>query len=194
MIEKFFRTQEVAKICQVAQGTVIRWIKDGQLPASFTVGGHHRIHSKNLLGLLENLHLPIPPELSLDQSLKILIVDDEPEICRVIRWTLEKDFPGVLVEEAQEGFVAGLKTHSFRPHLVMLDLMLPGMDGFGVCQFVRQFPELKDIRIIAMSGLMTPEAEKKIRELGADDVLEKPFDHEALKSRIHSQLNLAVKG
>lgn len=196
-MEKLLRTQEVAKICQVAQGTVIRWINEGRLPAASTAGGHNRIRPKDLLELLKTLQLPIPEELSsdsLDQKTRVLIVDDEPEVRKMIRWMIEQDFLGVEIEEAQEGFVAGWKTHSFRPHLVVLDLMLPGLDGFHVCEFIRRFPELKDTKIIAISALMDPEVGKKIINLGANDFLTKPFDLDVLKEKICKQLNVRRKG
>ncbi len=197
-MEKLLRTQEVARMCQVAQGTVIRWINEGRLPAAATAGGHNRVRAKDLLELLKTLRLPIPDELSsdpsLDQKTRVLIVDDEPEERKMIRWMLEQDFTEIEIEEAQEGFVAGWKTHSFRPHLVVLDLMLPGLDGFHVCEFIRRFPELKETKIIAISALMDPEVAKKIMSLGANDFLTKPFDLDVLKEKICMQLNGKRKG
>lgn len=197
-MEKFFRTYEVAKICQVAQGTVIRWIKEGKLPSASTAGGHNRIQAKDLMELLKNLRLPIPVEfssqLSFNEKVRILIVDDEPEVRKMIRWKIGEDFPGAEIEEAGEGFIAGLKANAFRPHLVILDLMLPGLDGFQVCKFIRDFPGLKDTKIIAISALMDPDAAKKILELGANDFLVKPFDLDVLKEKIAIQLNGRRKG
>ena len=193
-MEKFFKTYEVAKICQVAQGTVIRWIHEGKLPASSTAGGHNRIRAKDLIDLLKSLNLPLPeelfPESVFNPKTRVLIVDDEPEIRRMIRWMIEQDFQNVQVEEAQEGFIAGWKTNAFRPHLVILDLMLPGIDGFQVCGFIRQFPELKETKIIAISALMgDPDIAQKILDLGADDFLTKPFDLEILKKKVRVLLN-----
>jgi excisionase family DNA binding protein len=115
-MERLLRTQEVAKICQVAQGTVIRWIKEGRLPAAETAGGHNRIRLSELVQFLKNLRLPIPEALSQDMDKKrILIVDDEPEIRKMIRWAVERDFRNILIEEAAGGFVAGWKAHSLVP-------------------------------------------------------------------------------
>lgn len=192
-MEKFFRTHEVAEICQVAQGTVIRWIKEGKLPAAATAGGHNRILAKDLRALLQSLHLPVPAELAInvssDQKVRVLIVDDEPEVRKMIRWMVEKEFPGSEVEEAGEGFVAGWKANAFLPNLVVLDLMLPGLNGFQVCQFIRQFQELKHTKIIAISALMDPQAGKKVMSIGADDFLTKPFDLEVLKQKMCILLN-----
>lgn len=192
-MEKLLRTQEVAKMCQVAQGTVIRWIREGRLPASSTAGGHNRVRPEDLIKLLRNLRIPMPPELVADQNVRILIVDDEPEVRNMVRWTIEQNFKDVQIEEAKEGFIAGWKTHSFRPNLVVLDLMLPGLDGFGVCEFIRQFPELKETKIIAISALIDPEVEEKILALGANDFLTKPFELDVLKEKIAAQLQIKAE-
>jgi excisionase family DNA binding protein len=188
-MEKLLRTYEVAKICQVAQGTVIRWIKEGRLPASSTAGGHNRIRLEDLVLFLRNLNLPIPPEYTQDKTTRILIVDDEPEVRKMIRWMLEQDFKNISIDEAKEGFVAGWSTHSFRPDLVILDCMMPGLDGIQVCEFIRQFPELKHTKIIAMSALNDPEIGKKFLDLGADAFLTKPLDLDVLKNQIRALLN-----
>lgn len=189
-MEKFFGTQEIAKICQVAQGTVIRWIKEGKLPAAVTAGGHHRISPDDLLKFLKELRLPIPEALQKTRQKRVLIVDDEKAVRGLIRWVIEQNFPGVLIEEAEEGFVAGWKIHEFFPDLIILDLLLPGLDGFRVCEFVRSFPQFKESRIIAISALMDVEVERKFRALGADDVLVKPFDPEKLKEKIRQCLEV----
>ena len=192
-MEKLIKTQEVAKICRVAQGTVIRWIKEGRLPASTTAGGHNRVRLNDLVVFLRNLNLPVPAELSAEDKKRILIVDDEKEVRNMIRWMLEQDFKDTLIEEAEEGFVAGWKTHSFRPDLVVLDLMLPGLDGYHVCEFIRQFPELKQTKIIAISALNDPEVAKKFLALGANEFMVKPFDLDVLKKKIRVLLNVHEK-
>ena len=193
-MEKLLRTNEIAKICQVSQGTVIRWINEGRLPASSTAGGHNRIRSNDLIELLRNLRLPIPSELEIDQNIRILIVDDEAEIRNMVHWMIEQSFQNVLVEEAKDGFVAGWKAHSFHPDLVLLDLMMPGVDGFHICEFIRQFPGLKETKIIAISALLIDsDVEKKILGLGANDFLTKPFNLDVLKEKIAFHLKGKVK-
>ena len=189
-MEKLIKTQEVAKICRVAQGTVIRWINEGRLPASSTAGGHNRVRLNDLVIFLKSLNLPIPAELSAEDKKRVLIVDDEKEVRNMVRWMLEQDFKNILIEEADEGFVAGWKTHSFRPDLVVLDLMLPGLNGYHVCEFIRKFPELKQTKIIAISALNDPEVEKNFLALGANEFMIKPFDLDVLKKKILVLLNV----
>lgn len=192
---EFYSTFEVAKMCHVSPGSVTRWIREGRLPASLTVGGHHRIKKSDLLELLKNLRMPIPEEFhEREKRVSILIVDDEPGIRQMIRWMLEQNFPGALVEEAQEGFAAGWKAHGICPQLVLLDLMIPGMDGFGVCQFIRSFPDLKNTKIIAMTALHDPQIREKMLRMGANDFLVKPFEMDVLKEKIIEQLNSGGAG
>lgn len=189
-MDKYFSTFEVAKICQVSPGSVTRWIHDGKLAASVTAGGHHRVQADNLLKLLRSLRMPIPAELALyEQQIKILIVDDEVGIRQLLRSIINKYYPDINIEEAEEGFPAGWKAHGFHPDLVLLDIMLPGMDGFRVCQFIRNNPELKRTKIIVITAVQEPEAREKMLKLGADDFITKPFNVEDLKQKIEAQLN-----
>ena len=191
-MDKFFSTTEVAKICQVTPGSVIRWIKEGQLDTALTVGGHRRIPAKSVAVLLKKMHFPIPPGFGeTDQenaAPKILVVDDEPNIRQMVRWNIGEFLPEAKVEEAEDGFIAGWKAKGFRPDLVILDIMMPGMDGFKFCEFVKATFELKRTRIIAMSGVQGFGYETKILKEGANVFLAKPFTNEELKTTVLSQL------
>lgn len=192
-MEKLYGTQEIAKMCQVAQGSVIRWIKEGKLQASLTAGGHYRVRGRDLNQFLTNLRLPLPQELQ-NKGKKILIVDDEPEVRKLVRWIIEENFTDLQLEEAEDGFVAGWKTHEFLPDLVILDLMMPGLDGFRVCQFIRSFPQFQSIKILAISAWMDGNVEQKFKDLGAQDFVSKPFDVDILKDKIAAQLQIKAKG
>ena len=184
-MEKFYSTFDIARICQVSPGSVIRWIHDGKLPASLTAGGHHRVYYADLVPFLKQLRIPVPSELANSEpGTRILVVDDEEGIRTLIRTIINQNFPKIVVEEAGEGFVAGWKTHGFKPHLVILDLMLPGFDGFRVCQFIRSFPELQQTKIMAMTALQETALQDRMMNLGANAFIHKPFDVETMKSKI----------
>ena len=198
-MEKYLSTFDAARICHVSPGSVIRWVREGKLPAAKTAGGHRRIRLEDLKVLLHKLGMPVPTDLD-DESArgpqppKVLIVDDEEGIRKMIIYALEREIPGVQIEEADEGFIAGWKAHSFCPDLVLLDLMLPGMNGFQICQFIRSFPELKHTKIIAISGLRGADREEQILKLGADRFLAKPFDMDRLRKMIFEFLPGAFRG
>lgn len=83
--------------------------------------------------------------------------------------------PQIELEVARDGFTAGKKYADFFPDLIILDLMLPGMDGFKVCQMIREDPDMAEVKILAITGYDTPEHEQKIRAAGANGYLAKPF-------------------
>lgn len=193
-MKKYLTTSEVAELCHVSAGSVIRWIKEGKLNAGTTPGGHHRIDFDELTTLLRNLNIPTPGKFDEKDPAKtgpkVLIVDDELGMRDLIRDTLQYYFSDVQIEEADQGFVAGWKAHRFHPDLIILDILLPGLNGYQVCQMVKAFPQTRHTRILAISALPFDEVEPKIRELGADDFLSKPFDVDALKEKIALQLSV----
>jgi DNA-binding response OmpR family regulator len=107
---------------------------------------------------------------------RILIVDDEPQVVRAITQALTRDSPQFRVVSTNDGFEAGLLVASFQPHLVILDLMMTGVDGFQLCQAVRGNPNTARIRILVITGFAEPENMARLRALGVDDVMEKPLD------------------
>src|SRR5207247_229972 len=111
---------------------------------------------------------------------KVLIVDDEIEVVDLLKALIREKFPAWQIQSATNGFVAGRMIGEFYPDLVILDLMLPGVDGFGVCKQIRLDPLLNGIRILAITGYDSPEMRTKIMECGADDYLAKPMDNHVL--------------
>lgn len=189
-MKDFYTTDQVAKFCNVSRGSVIRWIHEKKLNAATTVGGHHRIAREEIIKLLEIMHFSIPAELTEGVRPVALLVEDDEATRRMLREILESRFPAFQVEEASDGFEAGLKIQKFRPKLVLLDIRLPGQDGLEVCRLIRNFPELRDMVIIAISGIQDSEVRKSILELGANDFIPKPFDYEALCQKIENYLKL----
>ena len=138
----------------------------------------------------EHLSLPSPP-MSLSgqtpnhepgQPLKILVVDDEDEVRAGLREFLEgMDYA---ICEAADGAEALAKTFTEKPHMILLDLRLPKVDGYQVCQTLKGNPITSGIPIIMLTALnATPNKIKGI-EFGADDYVDKPFDLDELAARI----------
>ncbi|OIO39730.1 MAG: hypothetical protein AUJ71_00045 [Candidatus Omnitrophica bacterium CG1_02_49_16] len=196
MANQYFSTSEAAKICQVTPGSVIRWIKEGKLETAVTAGGHRRIPAASLLNLVKRMGLNVPEGLVDPDSIpeqfhpRILIVDDDKAFREMVRWFINQEWPEADVQEAQDGFIAGWKTHGFRPNLVILDLMMPNLDGFRYCEFIKKMPEMNHTRIIAISGVSGKGNEDRIMNLGANVFLAKPFDNEVFKNTIETQLKL----
>lgn len=118
---------------------------------------------------------------------KILIVEDEEDIQELIRYNLEKEgFRNLQVVDSGEGAVEALKT--FIPDLILLDLMLPGIDGLAVCRQLKSVPDTAAIPIIMLTA-KSEETDIIIGlEMGADDYIAKPFSNKVLVARIKSVL------
>lgn len=108
--------------------------------------------------------------------LRVLIVDDDQDVARALYAFLEDLSDPLTVELAFDGFEAGAKVQSFQPHLVLLDLVMPGLDGFAVCARLKSDPATSAIRVIAMTGHHNADVERRIREAGAEACLVKPLD------------------
>ena len=114
--------------------------------------------------------------------MKILVVDDEPAILSAIARALKKTSSSLQIETAKDGFEAGQKAAEFRPDLVILDLLLPGVDGFKVCENLKG--SRPDIKILAITGQASSEVRARIKACGADGFLAKPFEMEDLVGEV----------
>lgn len=168
----FYSIPEAAKLSGVSRTTLWGWVKSGHIKALVTPGGHHRILKEDVDIILTENHATrhqLPK-----QQKTILIVDDEPHMKMVLTLTLSR--MGYFAETASNGFDAGIKVVEFIPDLVILDLFMPGIDGFEVCSRIKKKKELVQTKILAMSGLDSPENRVRILKLGADSFLSKSAD------------------
>jgi excisionase family DNA binding protein len=178
---------QAAKICGVTRVTMWRWVKANDLPATTTLGGHHRIRKSDLSVFLQKNTFAVDGK---DQGIRILIVDDDPSIQKLISRTLERC--GYMVETCANGFEAGIAVMRFRPHLIILDLFMPYLDGFQVCGLLKKDAETAGIKIIAISGHSSDANIERVLECGADIFLRKPLSKTILIEQIESLLRQSV--
>jgi excisionase family DNA binding protein len=183
-------TGKIAKWCQVSHRTILQWILDGKLKAYRTVGGHSRVEKEDLIAFFKKYNMPLPEQFKSITNTKkrILIIDDDKSMVKSIKGilVLENKYE---VEFAFNGFSAGRKISEFMPDLITLDVRMPKMDGFEVCAQIRNDTGNNEIKIIIISGFMGKEEEKKMKELGADYCMRKPFKREELIKKIEELLN-----
>ena len=182
---KPFTTGDIAKFCHVSHRAVLKWVISGKLQAYRTPGKHSRVKSEDFLCFLHQYHMPVPEELrsSSVARKKVLIVDDDRGTVHSLKriLMLENKYD---IETAFDGFIGGRKFAQFKPDLVILDIYMPGLDGYEVCSDIRRNPNNKHVKILAISGMRDQEEIKKIMNLGADDYLFKPFSNKMLKVKI----------
>ena len=176
-----FTTGEAAKICKVSQQTIIRCFDNGTLKG-FRVPGSRfrRIPRDQLFAFMKDNG--IPTDALESGKRKVLIVDDDVELVELMVDVFERD-GRFDVRSANNGFDAGMLVKEFRPDLVVLDGMLPDINGKEVCQRVRRDSTLDAVKIICISGMVEQDKIAELRVAGADDFLNKPFPIEKLLER-----------
>ena len=176
-----FTTGEAAKICKVSQQTIIRCFDNGTLKG-FRVPGSRfrRIPRDQLFAFMKDNG--IPTDALESGKRKVLIVDDDVELVELMVDVFGRD-GRFDVRSANNGFDAGMLVKEFRPDLVVLDVMLPDINGKEVCQRVRSDGNLEAVKIICISGMVEQDKIAELRVAGADDFLNKPFPIEKLLER-----------
>ena len=187
--KKVFTTGEAASVCRVSQQTIIRCFDNGRLHG-FRVPGSkfRRIPRDELLRFMrEN---GIPTDALEGSRRRLLIVDDDPQIVDLLQEMLKRD-ARFEIESASNGYDAGLLTERFRPHLIVLDYMLPDLNGDIVCQRIRENPDLKDTKILFVSGVIERDRIDQLLRAGGDGFLKKPFTVGSLLDEIARLLELS---
>ena len=186
-MKRVYSTLDIARLLGVAPGSVANWVDRKNLKAGRTPGGHRRVLAGDLIDFLRRHRLPIPAELGMD-TCKVLVVDDEPRVAAWLAETILASFTGCEVFQAHDGFAAGEVVGSQRPGVVLLDLRMPGLDGFEVCRRIKADPATRDMVVLAMTGNHSPAAEKRILQCGAKICLRKPIDLPTLLKELSSAL------
>jgi excisionase family DNA binding protein len=187
-MKDLFTTGEAAEICRVSQQTIIRCFDSGRLEG-FRVPGSRfrRIPRQSLVKFMRENKIPLDAIES--GKKKILIVDDDVEIVELIVDVLERD-GRFETKTASSGYEAGIVTQQFRPDLILLDYMLPDVNGNVVCQTIKKNPEFENIKIIIVSGVVKQDEISQLLKSGAEDFIRKPFDISELTNKITSLLQI----
>ncbi len=174
-IKDLFTTGEAADICQVSQQTIIRCFDSGKLDG-FRVPGSkfRRIPRENLIKFMKENNIPLS-NLSVAGKRKVLIVDDDMEIVELLVDVLTRD-GRFEVRTATSGYDAGLMTQRFRPDVILLDYMLPDVNGNIVCRTIKKNADFANTQIIIVSGVVNPEEIEDLLKSGAAEFVKKPFN------------------
>lgn len=186
--KEYYTTHEISRLLSVDFTTVIAWCEKGRLAFYKTPGGHRRVLPADLFIFAKKHGFPLPEELAREAPMKMLVVDDEDQVRTTVARMLKMTWPDAEIDTAKDGFEAGTKMARMRPDALVLDINLPGLDGFWVCRTVRTDPQLSHARILVISGEQDPDIGLRIRGAGADDFLPKPFELDELVSRLKALL------
>ena len=183
-----FTTGEAAKICKVSQQTIIRCFDSGQLKGFRVPGSRFRRIPRDVLYKFMRDN-GIPTDALESGKRKALVVDDDEELVELIKDVLEAD-GRFEVRVANNGFDAGMMVKEYHPDIIVLDVMLPDINGKEVCQRVRGDSNLDDVKIICISGMVEADKIADLKQSGADDFMQKPFEVEILIDRMCSLLDV----
>ena len=183
-----FTTGEAAKICKVSQQTIIRCFDNGQLKGFRVPGSRFRRIPREMLYKFMKDN-GIPTDALETGRRKVLLVDDDTELVEIMTKFLEED-GRFEVKIATTGFDAGMLVKEYRPDMLVLDVMLPDINGKEVCHRVRADPSLEDVRILCISGLVEEDKVQELRLSVADDFMHKPFEIDYLVERMCQLLEL----
>jgi len=183
-----FTTGEAAKICKVSQQTIIRCFDSGQLKGFRVPGSRFRRIPRDVLYKFMKDN-GIPTDALESGKRKALIVDDDAELVELISDALLVD-GRFEVRTADNGFDAGMMVKEYHPDILVLDVMLPDINGKEVCQRVRNDSSMDDVRIICISGMVEQDKIQDLKDAGADHFVQKPFETDYLIERICRLLDI----
>jgi excisionase family DNA binding protein len=174
---KLLSPNEVARLFSVSPITVRQWAQKGLLESQPTPGGHRRFSMDAIENFASSRGVSLSqPEKVFGDGERVLIVEDDEQL----RSFLVELFSGrdgiAAVDAAGSAFEAGRKVESLSPSIVLLDLMLPGIDGIQLCKQLKGDEATRGIRVIAMTGYYTIENVNQILAAGAETCFSKPLD------------------
>ncbi len=180
----YFTTFQVAKMLGVSPPTVVNWVKSGLLKAHRTPGGHRRIRLEDFLTFCKEQNYPIPANLTappggpprgrVSPTRRIMIVDDDRDFAQTVAVYMQQK--GLFeVEIADSGLGGLLVMGRFRPSIVLMDIRMPGMDGFEALRALRADPEMSSVPVIACTATREAALEQRALAEGFDHYLQKPL-------------------
>lgn len=185
-----YTTGEAAKICKVSQQTIIRCFDNGSLKGFRVPGSRFRRIPRELLFSFMRDN-GIPTDALESSKRKLLIVDDDQDLVDLMSDVFKSD-GRFEIRTANNGFDAGMLVKEFRPDLVVLDVMLPDINGKEVCQRVRMDPTMEQVKVICISGMIEQDKIAELRAAGANDFMNKPFAVEKLVERCCQMLEMEI--
>jgi len=187
-VKNYLTPKDTAAYLKVSTETVRQWAKSGLLKAETTLGGHRRFCIEEVERFADYLQ----DKRKNNSEIRVLIVDDDQQYVRYVEELLKTFSEEIKIDKAFDGFEAGHKVDSFKPNIVLLDLIMPSINGIEVCRYLKNNDVTKHIRIIATTGYASDINTQNFLNAGAELVLEKPFDVLLLQNLILGENFIAI--
>lgn len=178
----YLTTGEASRICGVRINTIKHWIQKGHFEAVLTPGGHWRIPRKTFECFLHTWNTHAPESQQSEETMRVLIVDDDPQIHDLVRGAMDISSYTCEVSSAYDGYAGLMQIGLIRPQLLVLDIMLPEINGLEIIRRLKDQPELsKNMRILALTGAQDRKlVVRKLKAAAPDAILFKPVDVQVL--------------
>lgn len=174
VLEEILNTTEACKFLKVSQSTMKNYLRQGKIKAFTTPGGHYRIYRKDLIEFIENSNKK--------GHKKIIVVDDDVDILELMDAVLHTEEYNVIT--VCDAVKLGIKVVTEKPDLILLDIMMPSIDGYEVCRSLKEDEITKDIPIILVTGIDLKAVKNNYVKVNADSYLLKPFTPDQLLDKI----------
>jgi excisionase family DNA binding protein len=183
---------QVAAICRVSKKTVLNWIYEGALKAFTTYGGHYRIWPVNLKKFLDSSGMDIPFEYVDETATHVLIIDDEKPYAQMLKSVISAELPNVEISTTDDAYQGLVLIGEIKPHLIILDVRIPKIDGFQVLEILRNRKTDHDMKVLVVSTFANQETKEQLAKTCADAVLDKLSDISVLVKTVAALLRSDV--
>ncbi|MCJ8321930.1 MAG: response regulator [Colwellia sp.] len=180
--QEYLVPQAVAQLMNVSLSQVYAWINNHELTADLVVNGHHRFQLNEIKVFAKTKQIELVKQ---NNKQRLLIVDDEPLYADFLKDALSESCNELDIDVCFNGFAAGLKMNSFKPTVVLVDIMMPAVDGLQFCQQIKQDPLLNHTRVIVMSGAIDDDMKERLTKEGAEAYFEKPINMNKLMKQLN---------
>jgi len=182
--KEFIGTKLAAEQLGIGRSTIQRWIDNGHIRASRTLGGHRRVNRDDLVDFARKQGIVNDSSFSM---FTVLLVDDDRLVLRILSQLISDAFPDIRVLTAENGFEAGAILAQSTPQLVFLDILMPGISGIEVCGVIKDKLGM-ETRVIGITASTNQRDKDELIQAGAEDVLAKPFDRSRIKDLVEECL------
>ncbi len=187
---QIYSPRDLSVLFDVDIATAKDWVVKGDVTSFRVLGGHLRVKHQDLEIFLQKKGKAAPQNWNQEvDRYKVLLVEDEVDLLDIVGELLKED-PRFEVETESSGFGAALKITRWQPDVILLDFLMPGMDGFEVCRKLRKDPQTSDIPVIAITSLSRPESKEAVLKAGVSVFLGKPFQSDKLLETVRQSLGL----
>lgn len=177
-------TREAADLLGVSLRTVQQWVEQGALQAYRTVGGHRRVVRASVDRLLSQRRTEVQ-----GRTFRVFIAEDDPDLVKLYQMVIGSWKLPLEISIANDGFRALMEIGNLKPDFLILDLSIPGMDGFALIRTLRSMPDLENTDIVTVSGMTPEDIEAKGGLPESVLLLPKPIPFDQLRERIEAKLN-----